>query len=68
MMKLYKKRIDLDKFWTRFEQDLHNRGLTLLKHAGWLQDAWNSVGCFRDGYYSISDDPGGARGPLMTCG
>ena len=35
--------------------------LALLKHTGCLQDAWNSVGCFRNDYHTISEDTGGAR-------
>ena len=64
MMKLYTK-IHIYHLKKLIFEDC---GLKLLEHAGWLQDAWNSGGCIRDGYYSISEDPSGAQYRLMTCG
>ena len=36
------------------------------KLTGNIQDTWNSVGCYGDVCYSISEVPGGSRETLMT--
>ena len=53
--------------WGQFWVTTAWRSSSTLPDNDCLQDAWNSVGCFGDDYYAISDDPDGARGPLMTC-